>query len=127
MSETTNQNIPNRQQRRRAMKYQGLLKMKSKLPLKEWLEICRQTREKGKEIHQANIEKAERDWLAKLEEIESSKVKQWKNEGYTDKEIEELREVFATMTIRDKSTWHTDKKEARTKLKELRLKLQERS
>tara|TARA_Y100001972_G_C7634987_1_gene318760 strand:+ start:42 stop:425 length:384 start_codon:yes stop_codon:yes gene_type:complete len=127
MSETTNQNIPNRQQRRRAMKYQGLLKMKSKLPLKEWLEICRQTREKGKEIHQANIEKAERDWLAKLEEIESSKVKQWKTEGYTDKEIEELREVFATMTIRDKSTWHTDKKEARTKLKELRLKLQERS
>ena len=127
MSETTNQNIPNRQQRRRAMKYQGLLKMKSKLPLKEWLEICRQTREKGKEIHQANIEKAERDWLAKLEEIESSKVKQWKTEGYTDKEIGELREVFATMTIRDKSTWHTDKKEARTKLKELRLKLQERS
>ena len=34
MSETTNQTVPNRRQRRAAMKHQGLLKMKSKLPFK---------------------------------------------------------------------------------------------
>ena len=33
MSETTNQTVPNRRQRRAAMKHQGLLKMKSKLPI----------------------------------------------------------------------------------------------
>tara|TARA_R100000479_G_C6383604_1_gene202115 strand:+ start:443 stop:826 length:384 start_codon:yes stop_codon:yes gene_type:complete len=127
MSETTNQTVPNRRQRRAAMKHQGLLKMKSKLPFKEWLSICKQTREKGEEIHQANVEIAERALVQKLEEIESSKIEQWKEEGYNEDEIKELREVFATMAVRDKSTWHTDKKEARKKLKELRLKLQARS
>ena len=49
MSETTNQTIPNRRQRRAAMKYQGFLKQKSKLPFKQWLELCRETRKKGRE------------------------------------------------------------------------------
>ena len=48
MSETANQTIPNRRQRRAAMKHQGILKMKGKLPFKEWLEICRKTRERAK-------------------------------------------------------------------------------
>ena len=65
MSETTNQTVPNRRQRRAAMKHQGLLKMKSKLPFKEWLSICKQTREKGEEIHQANVEIAERALVQK--------------------------------------------------------------
>jgi hypothetical protein len=123
MSETANQTIPNRRQRRAAMKYQGILKMKGKLPFKEWLEICKQTREKGKEIHEANVEAAEKSIYAKLEQVENNKIAYWKEEGYTDKEIDKLRDALALITIKDKSTWHKDKKEARKTFKELREKL----
>ena len=126
MSETANQTIPNRRQRRAAMNYQGILKMKSKLSLKEWLEICKQTREKGKEIHEANVEATEKSIYAKLEQIENNKISQWKEEGYTDKEIEKLRDALALITIKDKSTWHKDKKVARKTFKELREKLNSR-
>ena len=119
MSETTNQTIPNRRQRRAAMKHQGILKMKSKLSFKEWLEICKQTREKGKEIHEANVEAAEKSIYAKLEQVENNKISQWKEEGYTDKEIEKLREAYSLIMVKDKSTWHADKKLARKTIKEL--------
>jgi len=119
MSETANQTIPNRRQRRAAMKHQGILKMKSKLSFKEWLEICKQTREKGKEIHEANVEAADKSIYASLEKIESNKISQWKEEGYTDKEIEKLREAYSLIMIKDKSTWHADKKLARKTIKEL--------
>ena len=126
MNETANQTIPNRSQRRMAMKHQGILKMKSKLSFKEWLEICKQTREKGKEIHEANVEAAEKSIYASLEKIENNKISQWKEEGYTDKEIEKLRDALALITIKDKSTWHTDKKTARKVFRELREKLYNR-
>jgi|TARA_R110000796_G_scaffold3383_3_gene13335 hypothetical protein len=127
MNETANQNIPNRSQRRMAMKHQGILKIKSKLSLKDWAEVCKKTREKGNEIHEANVEAAEKSIYSSLEKIESNKISLWKEEGYTDKEIEKLRDALAMITIKDKSTWHTDKKVARNTFKELRLKLQERS
>jgi len=128
MSETTNQTqtIPNRSQRRMAMKHQGILKMKSKLSFKEWLEICKQTREKGKEIHEANIEAADKAIYAVYEKIENSQIANWKDEGYTKKEIEELREAYASIMIRDKENWHRDKKIARNTIKELRSKLYKR-
>ena len=126
MSETANQTIPNRRQRRAAMKHQGILKMKNKLSFKDWLEICKQTREKGKEIHEANVEAADISIYASLEKIESNKIAQWKEEGYTDKEIEKLRDALALITIKDKSTWHKDKKEARKVFKELRENLYKR-
>ena len=119
MSETANQTIPNRRQRRAAMKHQGILKMKNKLSFKDWLEICKQTREKGKEIHEANVEAAEKSIYAKLEQVENNKIAYWKEEGYTDKEIEKLREAYSLIMIKDKSTWHADKKLARKTIKEL--------
>ena len=110
MSETTNQTstIPNRQQRRLGMKHQGLLKMKSKLSFKQWLDICKQTREKGKEIHEANVEAADKAIYAKYEEIEK------------------LREAYASIMIKDKENWHRDKKIARKTIKDLRTKLYKR-
>jgi len=126
MSETANQTIPNRRQRRAAMNYQGILKMKSKLSLKEWLEICKQTREKGNEIHAANVEAAEKSIYASLEAAELIHINRWKEEGYTDKEIEKLRDALALITIKDKSSWHKDKKVARKTFKELREKLNSR-
>jgi len=126
MSETANQTIPNRRQRRLAMKHQGILKMKSKLSFKEWLEICKQTREKGKEIHEANTEAAEKSIYAALEAAENIHISRWKEEGYTDKEIEKLREAYSLIMIKDKSTWHSDKKVARKTIKELASKLYNR-
>jgi len=128
MSETANQTstMPNRQQRRAAMKHQGILKMKSKLSFKEWLEICKQTREKGQEIHEANVEAADKSIYAKYEQIENNKISEWKEEGYTKKEIEELREGYASIMIRDKENWHRDKKIARKTIKDLRTKLYKR-
>ena len=50
------QNIPNRHQRRAAMKYQGMLKAKSRLPFKEWLKMTAESIKAGKEIHAANTD-----------------------------------------------------------------------
>ena len=126
MSETVNQRIPNRSQRRTAMHHQGILKMKSKLSLKDWTEVCKQAREKGKEIHAANVDAVEKSMYASLEAAEVKHITRWKEEGYTDKEIEKLREAYALIMIKDKSTWHTDKKVARKTIKELAFKLHNR-
>jgi len=126
MNETANQTIPNRSQRRMAMKHQGILKMKSKLSFKDWRKICKQTREKGNEIHAANVEAAEKTIYATLEAAENIHIGRWKEEGYTDKEIEKLREAYSLIMIKDKSTWHADKKVARKTIKELASKLYNR-
>lgn len=128
MNETPNEtsSSPNRSQRRMAMHHQGFLKQKRNLPLSEWSKFCKETRSNGKEIHQANIDRNEKTTFAKFEEIESIKIVSWKEEGYTDKEIEQLREAYSLIMIKDKSTWHADKKIARKTLKELSLNLQQR-
>ena len=119
MNETAKQTIPNRKQRRMAMKHHGYLKQKSNLSLTAWSELCKEFRIKGNEIHQANLDAAEKSMFRQLEEIESKKISSWKEEGYTDKEIEKLREAYSLIMIKDKSTWHTDKKIARKTIKEL--------
>ena len=121
MNDTTTQtqSIPNRRQRRMAMAHQGLLKQKSKLSLAEWYKLCSEIKIKGNEIHEANIERDEKSNFARLEEIESVNISNWKEEGYTDKEIEQLREAYSIFMIKDKSTWHKDKKVARKIIKEL--------
>jgi len=129
MNDTTTQTqtMPNRSQRRKAMAHQGFLKQKSKLSLSEWSKLCKELRIKGNEIHQVNAERSEKANFERLEEIESTKISNWREEGYTDKEIEQLREAYSFFMIKNKSTWHADKKVARKTIKELSLKLQERS
>ena len=128
MNESSNETarIPYRSHRRMAMKHQGLLKQKRNLPLSEWRELCREIRIKGNEIHQANVDRIDNATFARLEEIESKKISVWKEEGYNDKEITKLREAYSIMSVKDKSTWHTDKKIARNLIKEARLSLQKR-
>jgi len=129
MSETSTEtrSIPNRRQRRLAMKHQGLLKQKGNLSLSDWSKLCNEIRSKGNEIHQANVDRIDNATFAKLEEIESKKISVWKEEGYNDQEIKQLREAYSIMTVKDKTTWHTDKKIARNLIKEARLSLQKRS
>ena len=129
MNEANNKTsgIPNRSQRRMAMKHQGLLKQKRNLSLSDWSKLCTEIRIKGNEIHQANVERNENAMFARLEEIEAKKISQWKEEGYNDNEIEQLREAHALTAIKDKNTWKADKKKAIDIIKETRTNLQQRS
>jgi hypothetical protein len=114
-------NIPNRRERRAAMKHAGILKQKSKLSYKKWLEVTRENIRQGKEIHAANVDAMEKSKIAQLEEMESKAISGWKEAGYNSKEIELLREAWALTTVRDKESWQEDKKEA----KEIRAKVEE--
>ena len=117
---------PNRRQRRLAMKYQGMLKAKSKLPFQKWMEVTRENLERGKELHAANTDAVEKRIAEQLESIEERKIVAWKETGYNDKEIEMLREANAILSVKDKETWHTDKKVARKLMKEARESLNKR-
>jgi trehalose/maltose hydrolase-like predicted phosphorylase len=117
---------PNRRQRRLAMKYQGLLKAKSKLPFHKWMEVTRENIERGKELHAANTDAVEQRIASQLESMEESQIIAWKEVGYNDKEIEMLREANAMLTVKDKESWHTDKKVARKLMKEARESLNKR-
>lgn len=114
------QNIPNRRERRAAMKYQGMLKAKSKLPFKEWMKMTSETLKAGKEIHAANMDAADKSITQQLEDRESKLIENWKEQGYTKEEIEKLREADAILTVKHKETWHQDKKVARKLMKEVK-------
>jgi len=117
---------PNRRQRRLAMKYQGMLRAKSRLPFHAWMELTRESLEQGKEIHAANVDAAEKKITEQLESIEERKIVAWKETGYNDKEIEMLREADAILTVKYKETWHTDKKVARNLMRDARESLNKR-
>ena len=114
------QNIPNRRERRAAMKYQGMLKAKSKLPFKEWMKMTSETIKAGKEIHAANVDAIDKRLTQQLEDMDAKNVEKWTEEGYTKKEIEKLREASAILAVRYKETWQEDKKVARKLMKEVR-------
>jgi len=120
-------NIPTRRERRAAMKYQGILKMKSKLPFKKWCEFTSNTIKAGKEIFEANRDRIEKSIGEQLEAIEAKLIVMWRDMGYTDSEIEQLREANAILTVRNMDTWHTDKKVARKIIKETQQALLSRS
>jgi len=61
-----------------------------------------------------------------LESMESQKIVAWKEIGYNESEIEMLREANAILSVKDKKTWHTDKKIARKLMKEARESLNKR-
>ena len=111
--------IPNRRERRAAMKYQGLLKAKSKLSFKEWMKLTSENAKAGKEIHAAHLDATDKQLAQQLEDRENILIEQWKEFGYNDKEIKMLREANATLVIKDKENWHNDKKKARRILKEV--------
>jgi hypothetical protein len=112
-------NIPTRRERRMAMKYQGILKAKSNATFSKWLEFTKSSIKNGIEIFKANETEVEKSVAEQLEAKELILIENWKTEGYNEAEIEKLREAYATLTIRQLSTWHTDKKIARNLIKEV--------
>jgi len=49
--------LPNRKQRRAALKYQGILKAKSEASIKEWTEYVRENIKSGEELHKSNLDR----------------------------------------------------------------------
>jgi len=117
---------PNRRQRRLAMKYQGLLKAKSKLPFHKWMEVTRENLQRGKELHAATTDAVEKGIAERLESIEERQIIAWKEVGYNETEIKMLREANAILSVKDKETWKADKKEARQLMKDARESLNKR-
>ena len=111
--------IPTRRERRAAMKYQGVLKMKSKLPFSKWAEFTNESSKNVKQFLPAYQYYLEKSITEALESKELVMIEQWKEFGYTAEEIKKLREAYATLTVRDLSTWHSDKKIARNLIKEV--------
>ncbi len=117
---------PNRRQRRLAMKYQGLLKAKSKLPFHKWMEVTKENLQRGKELHAVNTDIIEKGIAERLESIEERQIIAWREVGYNEDEIKMLREANAILSVKDKETWKADKKEARQIMKEARESLNKR-
>jgi hypothetical protein len=90
------------------------------------MEVTRENIERGKELHAANTDAVEQRIASQLESMEESQIIAWKEVGYNDKEIEMLREANAMLTVKDKESWHTDKKVARKLMKEARESLNKR-
>jgi len=117
---------PNRRQRRLAMKYQGLLKAKSKLPFHKWMEATKESVNRGKEIHAANTDLIDKKLSEQLEGIEERQIEVWREIGYDEVEIKMLREANAILMVKNKETWKADKKEARQIMKDARESLNKR-
>ena len=117
---------PNRRQRRLAMKYQGILKAKNKLPFHEWMEVTKENIIRGRELHAANTDAVEKSITQRLESLEEKQIETWKEVGYDEKENLILREASAILAVRHKETWKTDKKEARKLMKDARESLNKR-
>jgi hypothetical protein len=101
------------------MKLQRILKMKSKLPYNKWLNLTRESIKNGKQFFLTNQNEIEKLYAENAETKESIMIEQWKDFGYSPDEIEKLREAYAIFSIKDSSTWHTDKKIARKLIKEV--------
>jgi len=87
--------IPNRKQRREAMKYQGALKMISGASYKKKAEIRQSQLARGRDMHTANIDYVDRERFARLEVKEAAMMKTWRDLGYNDTEVEMLREAWS--------------------------------
>ena len=51
----------------------------------------------------------------------------WREEGYNDKEIAQLREADSLIMIKNKATWQADKKSAKDIIKKVSESLKARS
>lgn len=76
------------------MKYQGVLGIIGKLSYAKKAEIRHAQLQKGREIHAANVDAADRAIYATLEAKEIDMMQTWKEVGYNDAEVEMLREAW---------------------------------
>lgn len=114
------QEIPNRRERRRRLKQQGVLRYLSKLsffdPIRANFRAENiKTGKRIQEIRRAQIEKQwEEAFEAKLENLKET----WYEVGYNATEIEMLEEAAAILYVKNKETYRKDVKQARSLMKQ---------
>lgn len=118
--------MPKRKDRRSIMKFQGLFKSKNKKTFKEWLSFTQDNIKNGAELFNTNKNAIEKSVNEQLEKIELSMMSFWKDAGYSESEIEKLREAYAMSAVRFDATRREDGKAARVMLKEVELSKKER-
>lgn len=119
--------LPRRSTRRRMLKANGFFRSKSQLSFKEWLQLTKQTGERGVEYSKENTDAMDKSIAEQLEAKEVSLIGTWKESGYNDKEIEMLRTANAIYVVKDRSSWKEDKKVARQAINAARQSYLERT
>lgn len=106
--------MPKRKDRRSIMKFQGLFKKKNKKTFKEWLSFTQDNIKNGVELFNTNRDAVEKSVNEQLEKKELAMIKFWQDSGYSESEIEKLRESYAMSTVKFDATQREDSKAART-------------
>lgn len=117
--------MPSRSQRRLALKYQGTLKAIGMLSHKQRSEIRQSTLSRGKEAHAAHCDAVDKSRYERLEQKEIAMMSTWKELGYTDDEINSLREAWQILAVGGAT--REEKKSARELMKSAREQLQARN
>lgn len=112
-------NMPGRRDRRSALRFQGLLKEKTKMPYKKWLQYITESIKAGSDIFKTNKDAIEKSISDQLEQKELSLIEFWKNCGYSDNKIDKLREVYAMSSVKYDDTYKEDKKVIKSLMKEI--------
>lgn len=109
-----NQEIPNRRERRRRLKQQGILRYLSKLsffnPIRA--NFRAENIKTGKRIQEIRRERIEKAWEEFFEAKIASMKETWYDLGYNAKEIALLEEASIISFLKNKETYREDKKRA---------------
>lgn len=124
MSETSTSRMPNRRHRRDVMRYQGILGIINKLSYAKRAEIRQSNLAKGREIHAANVDAADKAKYEVLEDRQIKMIETWKGIGYNDEEIEMLKEAWSITAVGGAT--REDKKEKRELLKKAKASMLQR-
>lgn len=115
-----NQEIPNRRERRRRLKQQGILRYLSKLsffnPIRA--NFRAENIKTGKRIQEIRRERIEKEWEEFFEAKIASMKETWYDLGYNAKEIALLEEASIISFVKNKETYREDKKRARALTRE---------
>lgn len=109
-----NQEIPNRRERRRRLKQQGVLRYLSKLsffnPIRA--NFRAENIKTGKRIQEIRRERIEKEWEEFFEAKIANMKETWCDLGYNAKEIALLEEASVISFVKTKETYREDKKRA---------------
>jgi len=113
---------PNRRQRRGIMRFQGLSGgMYGKLSYSAKAEVRASNLERGRKLHEANVDAVDKSRFEQLEDIEARKIETWKEISYNKKEIKMLSEAWSISVV-GKAT-REEKKERRQLLSDAKASL----
>lgn len=111
--------IPTHKERRSALNYQGAFKVKRNMGFRKRLEFMCASVKSGIKVFKEKQDFFEKSIAEQLEAKELAMIATWKASDYSEGEIKKLREAWSILTVKDLSTWHADKKLARTLMKEV--------